>query len=302
MQVGGAGTELDLALMAHPCHVRFAGSSACSRSTGAVLLRAPACADLTAGAPGEIRADTSGLLRDRPGVQELFGRPRTGEPAAWASAAGGEDWVDRLDDPEFAEQITAAMDARGRVLAPALAAVLADVPMHSIRDIAGGSGVYACALLDAAPQARATVLNFLRSIVRRGTLPRRRGYGEVDVVTADMLMCCWLATICTSTMFDYWQVQAIQQLLCASYAALPSGGWVVDYDAHLNEEQRAPVAAYSVLHALDERSPLLRRRDRILHARRRLRRSRRFGPQPAIGARCSDGTPDVRSGDRNVES
>ena len=203
---------------------------------------------LTDGAPRDLRPYFASL-RDRPGVQELLAVLRTGEPAAWASAAGGEDWVDRLDDPEFAEQITAAMDARGRVLAPALAAVLADVPMHSVLDIAGGSGVYACALLDAAPQARATVLE--RPPVDRAarTLLRRRGYGGVDVVTADMFDALPIGhdLHLYAHVFHDWDVQAIQQLLCASYAALPSGGWVVDYDAHLNQEQRAPVAAYSVL-------------------------------------------------------
>ena len=222
--------------------------SACSRPTGAVCSERVARAYLTDGAPGDLRPYFASL-RDRPGVQELLAVLRSGEPAAWASAAGGEDWVDRLDDPEFAEQITAAMDARGRVLAPALAAVLADVPMHNVLDIAGGSGVYACALLDAAPQARATVLE--RPPVDRAarTLLRRRGYGGVDVVTADMFDALPIGhdLHLYAHVFHDWDVQAIQQLLCASYAALPSGGWVVDYDAHLNEEQRAPVAAYSVL-------------------------------------------------------
>lgn len=40
---------------------------------------------------------------------------------------------------------------------------------------------------------------------------------------------------------------AIETLLRASFAALPPGGTVVDYDAHLGGEGDAPVAAYSVL-------------------------------------------------------
>lgn len=200
------------------------------------------------GSPGDLRAYFASL-RERPAVRELAGVLRSGEPAAWASADAGEDWVARLDDPGFAEQITGAMDARGRVLGPVLANALADVPAQSVLDVAGGSGVYGCALFDSRPELRVTVLE--RPPVDRvaRALLSRRGYEHVEVVAADMFDA--LPTghdlhLYAHVLHD-WDVPAIERLLGASHAALPSGGWVVDYDAHLGEEGRPAVAAYSVL-------------------------------------------------------
>jgi hypothetical protein len=50
-------------------------------------------------------------LRERPACAGLLEVLRSGEPVAWASVGGDADWA-RLDDPEFAGRITAAMDAR----------------------------------------------------------------------------------------------------------------------------------------------------------------------------------------------
>ena len=117
------------------------------RDGGKLTASATARAHLVAGAPGDLRPYFASL-RERPAVRELADVLRTGRPAAWASAAAGDDWAGRLDDPGFAEEFTAAMDARARVLAPALAQALADVPARRVLDIAGGSGAYGCALLD----------------------------------------------------------------------------------------------------------------------------------------------------------
>jgi 3-hydroxy-5-methyl-1-naphthoate 3-O-methyltransferase len=44
-----------------------------------------------------------------------------------------------------------------------------------------------------------------------------------------------------------WDLPAIERLMRASFAALPAGGWVADYDTHLDGAGRSAVAAYSVL-------------------------------------------------------
>lgn len=203
---------------------------------------------LVDGARRDLRAYFASL-RERPAVRELIGVLRSGEPAAWASADAGEDWAERLDDPAFAEQITAAMDARGRVLGPELARALAGHGARSILDVAGGSGIYGCALLDADPALRVTLLE--RAPVDRvaRALLARRGYDGVDVVTGDMFEA--LPTghdlhLYAHVLHD-WDVPAIERLLRASFAALAPGGWVVDYDAHLEDGAGSAVAAYSVL-------------------------------------------------------
>ena len=203
---------------------------------------------LVDGAPRDLRAYFASL-RERPAVRELVGVLRSGEPAAWASADAGEDWAERLDDPAFAEQITAAMDARGRVLGPELARALGGLGARSVLDVAGGSGIYGCALLDADPALRVTVLE--RAPVDRvaRALLARRGYDRVDVVTGDMFEALPAGHdlhLYAHVLHD-WDVPAIERLMRASFAALAPGGWVIDYDAHLEDGGDPAVAAYSVL-------------------------------------------------------
>jgi hypothetical protein len=209
---------------------------------------ATARAYLVDGAPGDLRAYFASLAQ-RPAVGELAEVLRTGAPAAWASAAGGDDWAAGLDDPGFAERLTAAMDARGRVLAPLLASALEGIPARRLLDVAGGSGVYACALVDVRPGLAASVLERPPVDAVARTLLDRRGYGRVEVVSGDMfagLPDGFDLHLYAHVLHD-WDVPAIEKLLAASFAALPPGGFVVDYDAHLGRAGDAAVAAYSAL-------------------------------------------------------
>jgi SAM-dependent methyltransferase len=192
-------------------------------------------------------------LRERPACAELLGVLRTGAPAAWASAAAAEDWEGRLGDVEFARRITAAMDARGAFLAPRLASVLADVPAGRVLDIGGGSGVYACALLGNDPKLRATVLERPPVDQAARTLLADRGYADrVQVVPGDMFTGPLPADhdlhLFSHVLHD-WSEEHVRQLLAASFAALPPGGWLVDHDTHINAAKTGPlpVAEYSVL-------------------------------------------------------
>jgi hypothetical protein len=218
------------------------------RDGGKVTPSATARAYLTADAPGDLRPYFASL-RERPAVGELSDVLRTGKPAAWASAAAGEDWAGRLDDPAFAEEFTAAMDARGRVLAPALAQALADLPARRVLDVAGGSGAYGCALLDARPDLQVSVLERPPVDEVTRTLLHRRGYDSVEVVAGDMfggLPGGYDLHLFSHVLHD-WDIPAVEALLRSSVQALPPGGWVVDYDAHSGAGREGAVAAYSVL-------------------------------------------------------
>ena len=112
---------------------------------------------------------------------------RTGEPMNWSSAPASGDWADRLDDVDFAREITAAMDARGTLLAPDMAHALADVSGRRLLDIAGGSGMYGTALIDARPQLRATILERVPAAVVARALLADWGYTDrVTVESGDM--------------------------------------------------------------------------------------------------------------------
>ncbi len=193
-----------------------------------------------------------GSLRERPGCRELVEVLRTGEPMSWASARDGSDWVRQLDDVAFAHRITAAMDARGRLLAPAMAQAMADVPGRRLLDIAGGSGIYATACLDARPNLRATVVERVPVDAAARALLADRGYAHrVSVVAGDMfgeLPHGHDLHLLSHALHD-WDEDAVRRILGVSFAALRAGGWLVDHDAHINADKTGPlpIARYSVL-------------------------------------------------------
>lgn len=191
-------------------------------------------------------------LRERPGCRELLEVLRTGRPANWASAEDGGDWEGRLDDVAFARRITAAMDARGALLAPALAQAVADVPGRRLLDIAGGSGVYAAAMVEARPELRATVVERAPVDAAARVLLADRGHADrVTVVTGDMFEALpggHDLHLLSHTLHD-WDEEAVRRIIGVSFRALSPGGWLVDHDAHVDADKAGPlpVARYSVL-------------------------------------------------------
>ncbi|WP_397469424.1 methyltransferase [Pseudonocardia charpentierae] len=212
---------------------------------------------LVAGSSFDLRAYYKSLA-ERPAVGELAAVLRTDDQAAWASAKPGDDgvepdWSSRLEDEAFAQRITAAMDARGAFLAPALAAAVVDVPVTALLDVGGSSGIYAAAVIAGRPSVRAAVFERPPVDAAARTLLDARGLSDrVDVVTGDMftdpLPRGFDVHLYSQVLHD-WDAQRVEQLLAASFAALPPGGVLVDHDAHVAADKRGPlpVAEYSVL-------------------------------------------------------
>ncbi|MGH4027160.1 MAG: methyltransferase [Pseudonocardiaceae bacterium] len=221
---------------------------------------------LVAGSPFDLRAYYASLA-ERPAVRELAMVLRTDEQAAWASAGtttgtttgttigsgSGADWSSRLGDVEFARRITAAMDARGAFLAPALSAALDDIALDALLDVGGSSGIYSCALLDRRPGACAAVFERPPVDVAARTLLRERGWADrIDVITGDMVTDAlpggFDVHLYSQVLHD-WDEPRVEQLVAASFAALVPGGWLVDHDTHIDADKRGslPVAEYSVL-------------------------------------------------------
>lgn len=221
---------------------------------------------LVAGSPYDLRAYYASLT-ERPAVAELGHVLRTGEQAAWASATphgngptpteasvtSQGDWSTRLADAAFAARITAAMDARAAYLGPALAAAIEDLPIGALLDIGGSSGSYANAIIEGRPNAWAAV--FERPPVDQAapTQLRERGWGErISVITGDMftdpLPHGYDVHLYSQVLHD-WDAQRVEQVLAASFTALPPGGWLLDHDTHINADKQGPlpIAEYSVL-------------------------------------------------------
>jgi len=192
-------------------------------------------------------------VKDRPVCLDMVEVLRTGKPAGWASLRSEQEWAKAMDSPAFASQFTAAMDCRGVYLAPAVAQRLDCAAYRHLLDVAGGSGIYACAIVARHPHLRATVLE--KSPVDRlaiQTIAERGFAGRVNVSTGDMFRDPF-PTDCNIHLFSNvlhdWDGPLVQELLAKSFASLVPGGMIVVHDAHINAAKTGPlpIAAYSAL-------------------------------------------------------
>ena len=194
-----------------------------------------------------------GSVKERPVCRDMVEVLRTGKPAAWASLRNEKEWAKAMEGPAFATQFTAAMDCRGVYLAPAMARRLDCNQYHHLLDVAGGSGIYACATVARHPHLRATILEKPPVDRLANQALTERGFaGRVNVATGDMFRDpfpegCDIHLF--SNVLHDWDVTQVERLLAKSYAALRPGGMVVIHDAHINAAKTGPlpVAAYSVL-------------------------------------------------------
>ena len=154
---------------------------------------------------------------------------------------------------QFARTFTAAMDCRGFYLGPALAKAVDLHRRSRLLDIAGGSGIFACAIAAHYPHLSATV--FERSPVDQiaRKLIQTRGYSDrVTVASGDMFhdpLPSGFDVHLYSNVIHDWDKPKVRQLLATSFAALAPDGLLVIHDAHLNAEKTGPlpVAKYSAL-------------------------------------------------------
>ena len=192
-------------------------------------------------------------VTDRPIALDLIEILRTDKPASFASRKDTGDWHKAMETDEIAEEFTAAMDRRGLLLAQALARNLDLGGRRRLLDIAGGSGVYACALAARTSGLRASVFEKppVDGIASRAIAAR--GFAEnVDVVTGDMLtdgLPAGYDVHLLSNIVHDWDIPVVRQLLAASARALSPGGLLIIHDTFLNREKTGPlpIAAYSVL-------------------------------------------------------
>jgi hypothetical protein len=192
-------------------------------------------------------------VADRPIALDLLEILRTDKPARFASRKDEADWHAAMETERFAEEFIAAMDCRGRLSAQALGQNLDLRGAHRLLDIAGGSGIFACALAARFPGLRASV--FEKPPVDRiaSRAIRARGFSDrVDTLAGDMLndrLPEGYDVHLLSNVLHDWDTPIVLQILRASAVALPADGTIVIHDAFLNAEKTGPlpIAQYSVL-------------------------------------------------------
>lgn len=194
-----------------------------------------------------------GSLKERPVVRDFVKILRTGKPANWGSYQHQKEWSEAMLTEEFATTFTAAMDCRGLYLGAGLARALDLRGSTRLLDIAGGSGIYACALVAHQPHLSATVFERPPVDLIARKMTQKRGFVEkVSVVAGDMfadpLPTGFDLHLYSNVLHD-WDVDKVRPLLAASFKALKPGGLLLVHDAHLNADKTGPlpVAEYSAL-------------------------------------------------------
>jgi len=191
-------------------------------------------------------------MKDRAPTLDMLQVLRTGKPANWGSY-DPQAWAQAMEREEFATSFTAAMDCRGALLGPAMAKRLNVSESRALLDIAGGSGIYACAVVAQHPHLRAAVLE--RPPVDRIAREciSKQGFAEqVEVIAGDMftddLPRGFDLHLFSNVLHD-WAEPAVRTLLAKSHAALEPGGCLIVHDAFINSEKNGPlhVAEYSAL-------------------------------------------------------
>lgn len=192
-------------------------------------------------------------LKERPVCRDFVEVLRTDRVPPWAGLPGRDDWHRSMHDPAFAAEFTAAMDCRGVHLGQALARSLDLHDQHHVLDVAGGSGIYACALIAAHPHLTATVLEQVPvDRVAAAAIAQRGCSAAIDVHSQDMFAADWPVHADVhlfSNVLHDWGRDTVAKLLTRSFAALPPGGLVIVHDAFVNaaKDGPLPVAEYSAL-------------------------------------------------------
>jgi ubiquinone/menaquinone biosynthesis C-methylase UbiE len=197
-----------------------------------------------------------------PVYQALVSRPDCEAMAAVMAAteAGAEpkpdaelDWAAGMGGLDFARFFLRSTDSRNTYLAHAVAQRLRPCGPRLL-DVAGGSGLYSCALARAYPGLRPVLLEQPPvDVLAREAIEQRGLADRVSVLTGDMFSAEFDATgfdtVLMSNVVHDWDLPQVATLLAVAWRALRPGGQLVLHDAFLGHGpvRDRPVAEYSGL-------------------------------------------------------
>jgi hypothetical protein len=245
----------ELALQPRPADVMvtlFCAMGFLQREGDVILVTDVAREHLVKGSPWFL-GPYYGSLKDRPVTKDYLEVLRTGRTANWGSLRHEKEWAKAMETEAFATQFTAAMDCRGAFLGQAVAASLDLKDSHNLLDVAGGSGIYACAVV-----ARHTTFAPRSWNVR----PWIKSRGPISPAVATPNRFRWSPRTCSKATGPKDTTSTSSRTFCTTGTSprsgkfcatllhrLSPGGLLVLHDAHINREKTGPLpeASYSAM-------------------------------------------------------
>ena len=200
--------------------------------------------------------DYLGLAAEAPEVLDLVARLRTNRPAD--IDAQGHAFIYRdgiasaMDSSQWARHFTLSLAGRARNVAPFLAEAMDLKGIHHLVDVAGGTGIYALALLEQNPNLEITLVDLPEVLkVAAECISGHPDAQRLHLEEGDMFQ--WepkrpfQAALFSNVLHDWDQPECLR--LIERYAAmLPSPGKLFIHDVLLDNslEGPLPIALYSI--------------------------------------------------------
>ena len=151
-----------------------------------------------------------------------------------SSGKGPElDWAAGMSQLDFARLFLRSTDARNRLLADALTSTLV-LSGDRLLDIAGGSGIYACALLDVHPMLTAIVYEQEPvDLITRETIQNWGFDDRATVLTGDVFssnLPAGFSDVLLSNVVHDWAPDQVHSILEKAFRCLDHGGQVIIHD------------------------------------------------------------------------
>lgn len=199
-------------------------------------------------------------LAQRPDCQAMATVMAAAEPDTGPGPDADLDWAAGMGGLEFARYFLRSTDSRNTYLAHAVAERFRPSGPRLL-DVAGGSGLYSCALARAYPALRPVLLEQPPvDVLAREAIAERGCADQVSVVTGDMFSAafgaerdaaglCEFDDVLMSNVVHDWDLPEVRRLFVAAWQALRPGGQLVLHDAFLGHgrQRDRPVAEYSGL-------------------------------------------------------
>jgi len=193
----------------------------------------------------------------RPDCEAMAAVMAVPDAGAEPESDGELDWAAGMGGLDFARFFLRSTDSRNTYLAHAVAERLRPRGPRLL-DVAGGSGLYSCALAKAYPGLRPVLLEQPPvDLLAREAIEQRGLADRVSVRTGDMFSADFGAedglrdfdTVLMSNVVHDWELPEVAALLSAAWRALRPGGQLVLHDAFLGHgpSRDRPVAEYSGL-------------------------------------------------------